>query len=96
MNIASQKAYEDVVRGVVGKIEGIIGPVAVKQAESVENLSVKPAVSIDGDPIKVIDRLLDKYTLLIGPVALTIARAGIREILEKNPKMKLPARLKVK
>ena len=77
-------------------INAIIGPVAIMQANNVKGLSVTATgkVEIEGDPIKKIEQLVKAYEVLIGPVAITIAKRAIKPFLEKNKGLKIPQKLK--
>ena len=81
--------YTRLARAIIESMESIIGPVARTQANNVEGLRVNNKVTIDGDPQTTIKKLIEKYCSLMGPVAITIAKKGARQIMEKNPKLKV-------
>ena len=86
--------YEKLVKGIVDQMQIIIGSVAVTQANKVKGLKINDGVHIHGDSAKVISRLITNHQKIIGDVALTIAAKGAKPILEKNPKLKIPDKLK--
>ena len=92
MRKAIYEKYEKVIITIVNQTNQIIGPVAIVQANNVKGLKVTAAgdISIKGDPVEKIRKLIKAYEILIGPVAITIAKRGITPILEKNPKLKIP------
>ncbi|MBU2561170.1 MAG: hypothetical protein KKD17_02650 [Nanoarchaeota archaeon] len=86
--------YTLLIRGIIEQMETIIGPVAMAQARQVEGLEIGKKIAIKGDPQKAIHDLLDRYKSLMGPVAITIAKKGAKQVLEKNPGLKVPAELR--
>lgn len=87
----TDKIYNKIVQHIIKSIANTVGPVAVMLAKQVEGLTTRPyKVTIEGDPIKVINVLLEKYTKIIGPAAVTLAKKATKPILEKNPKLKVP------
>ena len=88
--------YEKIVIAIVNQTNQIIGPVAIVQANNIKGLKVTATgeINIKGNPIKKIKQLIKAYEILIGPVAITIAKKGIQDILEKNPKLNFPEKLK--
>lgn len=89
-------SYEQIIMAIVNQTTRIIGPVAIMQANNIKGLKVTAAgdTSIRGNPAKKIEELIKAYEILIGPVARTIAKRGIQQIIEKNPKLKIPESLK--
>jgi len=91
-----KEVYEQIIIAIVNQTNQIIGPVAIMQANNIKGLKVTAAgdVGIMGNPIEKIKKLIKAYEILIGPVATTIAKKGIQQILEKNPKLKIPKELR--
>lgn len=88
-------AYNEIVTATVKAVSVVVGPVAVMLANQIPGLTVSAYKStIEGDPLKVIDELLETYKKIIGPVALTLAKHAARAILETNPGLKLPGQLR--
>jgi len=88
--------YEEIVVAIVEQIDRVIGPVAIVQANTIKGLKVTALgdVDIKGNPVDKIKQLIKAYEVLIGPVAITIAKKGVQKILEKNPNLKIPIVLK--
>jgi len=87
--------YKKVIIAIVNQTNQIIGPVAIVQANTVKGLKVTATgeIGIKGNPIEKIRKLIRAYEIIIGPVAITIAKNGIQKIVEKNPKLKIPKEL---
>ena len=88
--------YKGIINGIVNGINKLIGPIAVMQANNVKGLKVTATgdVDIKGDPIKKIEALVKAYEVLIGPVAVTIAKNAVKPFSEKNKRLKIPKNLK--
>ena len=85
-----KKVYEKLANAIIEEINDIIGPVSIVQANTVKGLKASTRkVRITGAPAKVISDLVDAYKIIIGDVAITIAKKGAKPILEKNPKLKV-------
>ena len=91
----TDKIYNKLVQIMIKSVAHTVGPVAVMLANQVEGLTASPyKVTMDGDPVKIINILLEKYTRIIGPAAITLAKKGARSILKKNPKIIIPKELR--
>ncbi len=92
-----KKDYEKLAKAIIGEVNNIVGPVAIMQANTVKGLkATTEEVQIKGDPIKIISNLIEAYKTIMGDVAITLAKRGAKTFLEKNPKLKVPAKLKSK
>ena len=89
-----KKAYENMAKAIIDEIDKIIGPVAIVQANTVKGLNATTKeVKINGDNLKVISALISAYRMIMGDVAITLAKKGAAPIIEKNPKLKVPKEL---
>lgn len=86
--------YNDLVKGMVQQMETIIGPVAIRQANQISGLETNGETIIKGNPARIVKQLIEKYMVITGPVALTLAKKAARPILKKDPKLKVPDLLK--
>jgi len=91
--VINMSGYEELVKAIVDEMKKIIGPVAVTQANLVDGLEFKDKVVIKGKPELVVAGLVNRYKSLVGPVAWTIAKKGVKKALEKNPRLKVPKEL---
>ena len=87
--------YKKIIKRIVNRITMIIGPVAIMQANTVKGLHVTASgdVDIQGDPAKKIEQLIKAYEVLIGSVAITIAKKTVKPLLKKNKGLKIPKKL---
>jgi len=87
--------YNQLAKQIVQSVTAIVGPVAVMLANQVDGLTASPyKVTIQGNSVKVIQDLLDRYTEIIGKSAITIAKKSTRDLLFKNKNLKIPKELK--
>ncbi len=92
-----KKTYEKLAKAIVDEVNKVIGPVAIMQANTIKGLKASTkGVQITGDPQKAISNLLNSYKTIVGDVAVTLAKKGAAPVLKKNPKLKVPAKLKSK
>jgi len=90
-----KKAYEELAKAIIDETNSVVGPVAIVQANTVKGLKASTKrVQITGYPLKVISGLINSYKTIIGEVAVTLAKKGLKPILEKNPKLKIPKELR--
>lgn len=78
---------------IIQEQEGIIGPIAIEQAQKVQGLKLnwaKKEVSIVGDENKILDELVDKYKHLFGQASVEVCREAAKELLSELPKDKKP------
>ena len=85
---------EEAVKQIIEQMKMIIGPVAITQANLVKGLSANKKVKITGEGYNIISQLVERYKLIMGQVALTIAKRSLKELLRKNPKLKVPEELR--
>jgi hypothetical protein len=89
--------YAQIVEKIIKGQEAVIGPVAVEQAQRVEQLSIdwaKHEVSISGDPVKAIDALIDVYKELFGQISVEVSKEAAASILGQLPAEGLPQAFK--
>ncbi|MFQ6010044.1 MAG: hypothetical protein ACE5J7_02920 [Candidatus Aenigmatarchaeota archaeon] len=89
------KEYEELANAIIKSVTDTVGPVALMIANEVPGLTASPyKVTIEGDPVKAINMLIEKYVKVIGPSAVTLAKHGAEPILKKNKRLRLPKILK--
>jgi hypothetical protein len=70
-------SYAEIVVAIINEQFNVIGPVAVERAQSVSGLTVQwgsKSVTIEGDPLEVIDRLVLQYKELFGQISVEVCR----------------------
>jgi hypothetical protein len=76
--------YAQIVQSIIKHQEAIIGPVAVEQAEHIPHLHIKwdaQEISIDGDPVDVVDSLVRAYKHLFGQIAVEVSKEAAASLL---------------
>jgi len=76
--------YAQICESIIRHQEAIIGPVAIEQAEQVANLQVDWAnhkVSVGGDPVTVIDSLVQAYKNLFGQISVEVSKEAAGSLL---------------
>ena len=92
-----KKIYEKLANAIINEVNRIVGPVAIMQANTVNGLkATTKGVKIERNPVKTISDLINAYKTIMGDVAITLVKKGAAPVLEKNPKLKVPAKLKGK
>lgn len=89
--------YTKFVRSIIEHQESIIGPLAVEQAKSVTGLSVdwaKKAVTISGEPTKVIDALVEQYKQLFGQISVEVCKEAVGRLAQQLSSDQMPASLR--
>lgn len=69
--------YLQIIENIIKHQEAIIGPVAVEQAQHISHLHVdwaKHELSVEGDPIPVIDNLVNAYSKLFGQISVEVSK----------------------
>lgn len=93
----SMDVYEQIAVKIISGQEAIIGPVAVEQAERVPHMKVdwtKKEVSVDGNKVKVIEDLINKYKELFGQISVEVSKQAAASLMSQLPADSLPAVLK--
>jgi hypothetical protein len=89
--------YAQIAKSIIKHQEDIIGPVAIEQAEHVPHLHIewdKQLVTIDGDPVSVIDNLVSAYKQLFGQISVEVSREAAASLLSGLQPDRLPSSLK--
>jgi len=89
--------YAQIVLNIIRHQEAIIGPIAVEQAEQIPNLHLewsKKEVSIDSDPVIVIDNLVSAYRQLFGQISVEVSKEAAASLLTQLQPAQLPQTLR--
>lgn len=89
--------HDQMAAKIIEEQELIIGPVAWEQAGKVSGLRIDIAshhVSIEGNAIEVLEKLVAQYVQLFGPASREVCRDAVRPLLSQIPAEEIPAILK--
>lgn len=89
--------YAQIVESIIRHQEAIIGPVAIEQAEHVPGLKLdwgQHQVSISGEPVTVIDTLVQAYKSLFGQISVEVSKEAAGSLLSRLEADALPQTLK--
>jgi hypothetical protein len=89
-------AYSKIILEIVHEQENIIGPIAISQANLVHGLALdweQKAVTVTGDPKKVLDGLVEQYRTLFGQISVEVCKEAAQKILHEPHSDKLPLSL---
>lgn len=88
--------YSQMIKNIIQAQTEVIGPIAVDQANYVEGLSVnnKLEVSLTGDPLKVIDALVEQYKSLFGQISVEVCKEAVGRVAQSITADKLPVSLR--
>ena len=87
------EVYAQIALNIIRRQEAIIGPVAIEQAEHIPHLELnwqKKEVHIDGDPVTVIDNLVQAYSRLFGKVSVEVSKEAAASLLGQLHPNRLP------
>lgn len=84
------------VEKIIEQQELIIGPIAVQQAQLVNELKIDwphHAVSISGSPQTAVDDLVEQYKVLFGQIAVETCKEAVAQLLAQLPAEQQPKSL---
>jgi carbon monoxide dehydrogenase subunit G len=88
--------YSQMAQQIIEQQEVIIGPVAVEQANQIEELNIdwpNHSISIDGNGAATIDKLVNQYKKLFGQISVEASRQAAAKLLAQLPAPKRPKTL---
>lgn len=88
--------YTAIIERIIKQQEAIIGPVAIEQAEQVDNLEVdwpKHHVKVAGDGARVVDDLVTQYKDLFGQISVEVCKEAAGPLIKQLPANHLPKTL---
>jgi hypothetical protein len=80
--------YAQIIEKIIAQQEAIIGPIAIQQAEMVDELKIdwsKHSVGISGSPQTAIDDLVQQYKDLFGQIAVETCKEAASKLLSQIP-----------
>lgn len=89
--------YAQIIESIIRHQEAIIGPVAIEQAEHIPGLLLywpQHQVTINGDPVIVIDSLVRAYKNLFGQISVEVSKEAAGSLLGRLEANALPQTLK--
>ena len=88
--------FTQLVVKIIQEQEGIIGPIALEQAQKVPGLKidwVQKEVSITGDEKSAVNELVKQYKMLFGQASVEFCREAVKELISGLPSDKRPSLL---
>ena len=85
--------YSQLASRIIKAQEGVVGPVALEQANKVEGIRLGKSaeeVKIEGNKKEVVEKLVKQYEGLFGMASLEVCRNAVRGIVSSVPKDQLP------
>jgi hypothetical protein len=85
--------FNTIAEKIIEEQEGIIGPVALEQAQKVPGLKVdwqKHEVSIIGNESDVIQKLVEQYRNIFGQASVEACKEAVSGVISKVPKDQVP------
>lgn len=82
---------------IIKEQEGIIGPIALEQAQKVQGLKVdwlKREIVIDGNKTIVIETLVEQYKGLFGQASVEACKEAVKGIITDVPQDQIPPLLR--
>lgn len=83
---------------IIKEQELIIGPVAWEEAKKVPGFKISgpdaEAVSFEGDPKEILNRLVAQYSRLFGEVSREVCRGAVQDLIVELPQTDVPSSLK--
>lgn len=89
--------FSQMAENIIKEQEGIIGPVALEQANKVSGLRVdmqKHEIAFTGNKTEVLEKLVEKYKEVFGQASVEVCKDAVRNIVSKLPNEQVPALLK--
>ncbi len=89
--------YEQMVVKIIAVQEAIMGPLAIDQANEVENLTVdwdKHEATIGGDPVEVVEVLIGQYSQLFGRSSVEVSKDAVASLMYDLGPQEIPHSLR--
>lgn len=88
--------FEKIASKIIQEQEGIIGPIALEQAQKVPGLVLNWSnreVKLTGDHKSIIDGLVDQYKHLFGQASVAVCKEAAKDLLREIPESQRPSLL---
>jgi len=86
--------YEDLIMAIVKTQAKVIGlGIALHIARGIQGLDISEdgvAATYDGDPITILENLVERYRKVERDVAITLAKKAIEPLIAESPELKVP------
>ena len=89
--------FGQIVEKIIKEQEGIIGPIALEQAQKVPGLKIdwqKHEVKFEGSQKDVVEKLVEKYRDFFGQASVEVCKDAAKRFLPKIPQEQVPAMLR--
>lgn len=88
--------FERIATKIIQEQEGIIGPIALEQAQKVPGITIhwdKHEVQLSGDQKSILDSLVDQYKHLFGQASVEVCKEAARDLIREIPQSQRPSLL---
>jgi autonomous glycyl radical cofactor GrcA len=84
--------FSQIVDKIIKEQEGIIGPIALEQAQKVPGLKIdnENHINIEGDKKSTLENLVKQYEKLFGPASIEVCRDAVKGIIGQAPQDQIP------
>ncbi len=93
----NENVYQQLAKSIIEHQESIIGPVAIERANVVEGLELDwphKDVKITGNPMSVIDQLVEQYKALFGQISVEVCKEAVGRLAQQLSPDQMPASLR--
>lgn len=88
--------FAQIVDKIIKEQEGIIGPIAIEQAQKVPGIKINKTnneILVEGDRKSTLENLVRQYEKLFGPASIEVCRDAVRGLILQAPKDQIPQML---
>lgn len=85
--------FNKLAEKIIKQQEGIIGPLALEQAQKVPGLKLdvqKHSVVVEGNGKDAIEKLVEQYKGIFGQASVEVCKDAVRNIISEVPKDQIP------
>lgn len=82
---------------IIKEQEGIIGPIALEQAQKVQGLTIdwqKHEIAFDGNKSDILEKLVEQYKGLFGQASVEACKEAVKGIISEVPQNQIPSLLR--
>lgn len=88
--------YSKLAERIIKEQEGIIGPIALEQAQKVPGLVLHwdaHEVELSGDEKDIVDKLIIQYKALFGEASVRVCKDAVQDLIAQVPQGQIPSLL---
>jgi hypothetical protein len=97
MFLNDMSIFTSMAEKIIEEQEGIIGPIALEQAQKVKGLKIdwdKKDISIEGNETEVVEKLIEQYEHLFGQASVEACKEAVRNLIPQVPQNQVPQLLR--